>query len=115
MSVTTGSGDKTRVWNKSMLHGERWIGQLDKRQGYISSIMPKGGVDRLERLCTTWSELADILFRCHKVTSKAKLRRGLYDANELERSAVTNAREHERFYSSVLGTLDRFREAIGGT
>lgn len=52
--------------------------------------------------------------RCHKVNQRSNLRRGLYAANELERSAVATAREHERFYSSVLGTIDRFREAISG-
>eukprot|EP00037_Helgoeca_nana_P002847 m.36582 g.36582 ORF g.36582 m.36582 type:complete len:792 (+) comp12869_c0_seq2:390-2765(+) len=111
-SVATGVADKTRAWNKTMILGERWVATLDKRQEVLTAYIPKGGVDRLERLCTSWSDLGDILFRCHKVNQRSNLRRGLYAANELERSAVATAREHERFYSSVLGTIDRFREAI---
>lgn len=62
-SVVTGQGDKTRAWNKTMVMAERWVATLDKRQSHLTGLTPKGGVDRLERLCTSWSELGDILFR----------------------------------------------------
>jgi hypothetical protein len=62
-SVATGVADKTRAWNKTMILGERWVATLDKRQEVLTAYIPKGGVDRLERLCTSWSDLGDILFR----------------------------------------------------
>mmetsp|Transcript_26563 Transcript_26563/g.69875 ORF Transcript_26563/g.69875 Transcript_26563/m.69875 type:complete len:800 (-) Transcript_26563:923-3322(-) len=112
--AATGSQEKSTAWNRAMVLAERWVATLDKRQGHLHSQLPKGGVDRLERLCTSWSEIGDALFRCHKIPKRSKLREGLYSANDFERDAAAIAREHERFYTSTFATMDKFRETIGG-
>jgi hypothetical protein len=98
-SASSSDVDFTAHWNHAMSVSKRWVEGLRKRQAYLQVLLPQnGGVSALERWCTTWSELADVLFKCHKVDSNKPLRHQLYDANALERVVVEGARAHEELY-----------------